>query len=156
MERSPVTVGAEILYSERRVEAKIYSRTNTFSDHRLERSKDGSNCARSSEQQNILALGWFLIPKTFVQSDRKPCHCKTLFCWTQSTTSGEPFFLSIGENNFNTLCGQSHSHFPGSGPTSDKGLGTRLANETGFWSGWKKWFWSCYIKPKSGDHFKGY
>ena len=39
------------------VEAKIYSRTDVISDHRLQRSKHGKNCARSSEQQDMLALG---------------------------------------------------------------------------------------------------
>ena len=39
------------------VEAKIYSRTDIISDHRLQRSKHGKNCARSSEQQDMLALG---------------------------------------------------------------------------------------------------
>ena len=33
------------------LEAKICSRTDIFSDLRLQRSKHGSNCARSSEQQ---------------------------------------------------------------------------------------------------------
>ena len=36
---------------------KIYSRTDIISDRRLQRSKHGSNCARSSEQQDMLALG---------------------------------------------------------------------------------------------------
>ena len=31
--------------------------TYIFSDHRLQRSKHGSNCTRSSQQQDILALG---------------------------------------------------------------------------------------------------
>ena len=39
------------------VEGKIYSRTDIISDRRLQRSKHGSNCARSSEQQDMLALG---------------------------------------------------------------------------------------------------
>ena len=39
------------------VESKIYSRTDMFSDRILQRSKHGSNFARSSEQQDILALG---------------------------------------------------------------------------------------------------
>ena len=51
---------------ERIVEAKIYSRTDIFSDHRLQRSKHGSNCARSTEQQNMLALQYFSIPEAFV------------------------------------------------------------------------------------------
>ena len=41
----------------RRLEWKIYSRTDIISDRRLQRSKHGSNCARSSEQQDMLALG---------------------------------------------------------------------------------------------------
>ena len=44
------------------VEAKIYSQNDIISDHRLQMSKHGSNCARSSEQQDMLALGWFSIP----------------------------------------------------------------------------------------------
>ena len=39
------------------IEGKIYSRTDIISDHRLQRSKHGSNCARLSEQQDMLALG---------------------------------------------------------------------------------------------------
>ena len=39
------------------IEGKIYSRTDIISDPRLQRSKNGSNCARSSEQQDMLALG---------------------------------------------------------------------------------------------------
>ena len=39
------------------VEGKIYSQTDIISDRRLQRSKHGSNCARSSEQQDMLALG---------------------------------------------------------------------------------------------------
>ena len=41
----------------RAVEGKIYSRTDIISDCRLQRSKHGSNCARSSGQQDMLALG---------------------------------------------------------------------------------------------------
>ena len=53
-----------------KVEAKIYSRTDIFSDPRLQRSKYSRNCARSSEQQNMLA---FLIPETIVvRGDIKP------------------------------------------------------------------------------------
>ena len=36
---------------------KIYSWTDIISDRRLQRSEHGSNCARSSEQQDMLALG---------------------------------------------------------------------------------------------------
>ena len=39
------------------IEAKIYSQADTFADHRLQRSKHGSNSARSSEQQGMQALG---------------------------------------------------------------------------------------------------
>ena len=39
------------------VEGKIYSWTDIISDRILQRSKHGSNCARSSEQQDMLALG---------------------------------------------------------------------------------------------------
>ena len=39
------------------LEAKIYSQTDIFSDLRLQRSKHGSNCATSSEQQDMLGLG---------------------------------------------------------------------------------------------------
>ena len=39
------------------IEGKIYSRTDIISDRRLQRSKYGSNCARSSGQQDMLALG---------------------------------------------------------------------------------------------------
>ena len=44
------------------VEAEIYSRTDIISDCRLQRSKHGRNCARSSEEQDMLALGEFSIP----------------------------------------------------------------------------------------------
>ena len=39
------------------VEAKIYSQNDIISDRRLQRSKHGKNCARSSEQQDMLVLG---------------------------------------------------------------------------------------------------
>ena len=39
------------------LEVKIYSQTDIFSEVRLQRSKYSSNCARSSEQQDMLALG---------------------------------------------------------------------------------------------------
>ena len=39
------------------IEGKIYSWTDIISDRRLQRSKHGSNCARSSEQQDMLAVG---------------------------------------------------------------------------------------------------
>ena len=42
---------------EKELEGKINSRTDIISDRRLQRSKHGSNCARSSEQQDMLALG---------------------------------------------------------------------------------------------------
>ena len=38
------------------LEAKIYSQTDIFSELRLQRTKHGSNSARSSEQQDM--LGW--------------------------------------------------------------------------------------------------
>ena len=44
-------------FSERAIEAKIYSLTDIFSDPRLQRSKHGNNSARSSEQQDMQALG---------------------------------------------------------------------------------------------------
>ena len=47
-------------------EAKIYSRTDIISDCRLQRSKHGSNYARLSEQQDMLALGDFSIPDNIV------------------------------------------------------------------------------------------
>ena len=54
------------------IEAKIYSRTDIFSDCRLQRSNHSNNCARSSEQQDMLALGKFSIPENnVVQGDRK-------------------------------------------------------------------------------------
>ena len=39
------------------VETKIHSQTDIFSVLRLQRSKHGNNSDRSSEQQDILALG---------------------------------------------------------------------------------------------------
>ena len=63
------------------VEVKIYSRTDIFSDPRLQRSKCGNNSARSSEQQDMQALGWFTIPGTIVvcgnNKSRLKIHCKT-------------------------------------------------------------------------------
>ena len=54
------------------LEAKIYSRTDVFSDLRNQRSKHSSNCARSSEQQDMLGLGYFSLPETIVvRRDRK-------------------------------------------------------------------------------------
>ena len=38
-------------------EANIHSRIDIFSDRRLQKSKHGNNCARSSEQQDIQTLG---------------------------------------------------------------------------------------------------
>ena len=48
------------------VEVKIYSWTDIFLDPRLQRSKRGNNSARSSEQQDMQVLGWFMIPETIV------------------------------------------------------------------------------------------
>ena len=45
---------SECMYVCMHVEAKIYSRTDTFSNPRLQRSKHGSSCARSSEQQDMV------------------------------------------------------------------------------------------------------
>ena len=63
------------------LEAKIYSQTDIFSELRLQRSKHGSNCARSSEQQNMQALGQFSTSEaTVVRGDKKSrpkIHCKT-------------------------------------------------------------------------------
>ena len=59
------------------IEAKIYSRTDIFLDQRLQRSKHDSNCARSLEQQDILALGSFLISETFVVHGDRKSHPKT-------------------------------------------------------------------------------
>ena len=54
------------------VEGKIYSQTDIISDRRLQRSKHSSNCARSSQQQDMLALGQFSIPENIVVcGDRK-------------------------------------------------------------------------------------
>ena len=39
------------------IEGKTYSRTDIISDRRLQRFKHSSNCARLSEQQDMLALG---------------------------------------------------------------------------------------------------
>ena len=82
------------------LEAKIYSRTDVFSDHRLQRSTHGSHCARSSKQQDILALGYFSIPETFVvRGDRKSrskIHCKTTHnFFAPSSEKKIPKFLSF-------------------------------------------------------------
>ena len=65
------------------VEAKIYSQTDIFSEPRLQRAKRGNNSARSSEQQDMQALGWFSMPKTIVvHGDRKSrpkMHCANNF-----------------------------------------------------------------------------
>ena len=54
------------------IEVKIHSRTDIISDRRLQSSKHGSNCAKSSEQRDMLALGWFSIPENIVvRGDRK-------------------------------------------------------------------------------------
>ena len=39
------------------LEAKIYCQTDIFLELRLQRSKHGSNCARSLKQQDMLGLG---------------------------------------------------------------------------------------------------
>ena len=58
------------------LEEKICPRNDTFSDPRLQR------CDRSLEQQDMQALGWFLITKTIVvHEDSNSClkiHCKTM------------------------------------------------------------------------------
>ena len=63
------------------LEAKIYSPTDIFSDLRLQRSKHSRNCARSSEQRDMLGLGQFSIPETIVvcgdRKSRPKIHCKT-------------------------------------------------------------------------------
>ena len=53
------------------LEANIYSQTDIFSELRLQRSKHGSNSARSSEQQNMLGLGLFSTPKLLCRLLRK-------------------------------------------------------------------------------------
>ena len=54
------------------LEAKIYSQTDIFLEPRLQRSKHGSNSARSSEQQDMLGLGQFSTPGAIVvYGDRK-------------------------------------------------------------------------------------
>ena len=58
----PTYVDTDIIHimkwaRQKRIEWKIYSRTDIISDRRLQRSKHGSNCARLSEQQDMLALG---------------------------------------------------------------------------------------------------
>ena len=82
------------------VEAKIYSWTDIFSDHRLQRSKHGSNCGRSSEQQDILALGYFSIAKTFVvHRNKKSCskiHCKTMHNFFAASSEKQSSCPSIG------------------------------------------------------------
>ena len=51
-----------------------YSQTDILSDLRLQRSEHGNHCARSSEQQAMLALGYFSTSETIVVSrDRKSC-----------------------------------------------------------------------------------
>ena len=44
-------------FSEHAIVVKTYSPTDIFSDPRLQRSKHGNNSARSSEQQDMQALG---------------------------------------------------------------------------------------------------
>ena len=44
-------------FSERAIEAKIYSQTDTISNPRLQRAKRGNNSARSSEQQDMQGTG---------------------------------------------------------------------------------------------------
>ena len=44
-------------FSECAIEVKIYSWTDTFAKPRFQRSKRGNNSARSSEQQDMQALG---------------------------------------------------------------------------------------------------
>ena len=55
------------------IEAKIYYWTNIFiySDHRLQRSKHGSNYARPSEQQHMLAL--LMLENIAIRGERKSC-----------------------------------------------------------------------------------
>ena len=58
------------------IEANIYFQTDIISDRRRQRSKhDSSNCARSSEQQDMLALGEFLIPENNVVCRDRKVNC---------------------------------------------------------------------------------
>ena len=58
--------------------AKIYSQTDIFLELRLQRSKHGSNCARSSEPQDMLGLGLFSTPEAIVDGkSHQKIHCKT-------------------------------------------------------------------------------
>ena len=48
---------AHLFFSERAVEVKIYFRTDIFLDPTVQRSKRDNSSARSSQQQDIQALG---------------------------------------------------------------------------------------------------
>ena len=63
----------------RTLEAKICSRSDIFLDLRLQRSEHGSNCARSLEQQDMLGLGYFSIPETFVARGDRKSHTMHIF-----------------------------------------------------------------------------
>ena len=80
-------------FSERAIEAKIYSRTDIFLDPRLQRSMHDD---RSSEQQDMQALGYFLIPQTIVvcrdRKSRTKIHCAS------------NFFLPSPERKDNSSC----------------------------------------------------
>ena len=55
------------------VEAKICSWTDVLSDPELQRSMHGTNCARSSEQYDMLVLGEFSISETIVLRNYQIC-----------------------------------------------------------------------------------
>ena len=58
------------------IEANIHFQTDIISDPRLQRSEhDSSNCARSSMQQDMLALGEFLIPENIVVVGNRKVNC---------------------------------------------------------------------------------
>ena len=110
---------------------------NLFSDWYMfgpqtQRSKHGSNWARLSEQQDMLALGLFSIPETIVVRKNRKSQPKRVTFFSSSEKEKQYFLF------FHCPCLQAHTmlqqlpnclaSFPGSPPPPHKSLGTRLAH----------------------------
>ena len=83
------------------MEAKIYFQTDIFSDPKLQRSKHSSNCARSSEQQDILSWCYESFSK-----DKCLNRCNILFAKSQVEDCLE---LNLKHVDYQTLAHLSYS-----------------------------------------------
>ena len=99
------------------VEAKICSWTDVLSDPELQRSMHGTNCARSSEQYDMLVLGEFSISVLcnyqifhwyFFSEDKCLNSCKHLFAESQTEDCLE---LNFKYTDYETLAYLSYSSY---------------------------------------------